>query len=277
MPLTPFRIFTADDFESYLQATHISRVIKIIQNHHTWKPAYTHLTPQRGEMYWLESMRLVHINDRKWSDIGQHITTFPSGNIALCRPLDLVPAGIRGANTGAICIEHFGNFDRGADVMTLSHRETIIRLNAILCKRFQLQPNKNTIVYHHWYDQRGIRFSDDKINNSRVGNEQKSCPGTAFFGGNTIQAAEEHFFPLIVSAMQQSSVIPTIDAIKKIVKASALNVRSGPDKNQTILRVITKDTEVRVYQERNGWSKISNTAEEWVFSSLLTDPQSISI
>ena len=273
MPLAPFRIFSADDFESYLQTTQFSRDIKVIQNHHTWKPAYAHLTAQRGEMYWLESMRLVHINDRKWSDIGQHITTFPSGNIALCRPIDLVPAGIRGANSGGICIEHFGNFDIGADVMTASHRETIVRLNAMLCKRFQLTSNKKTIVYHHWYDQKGVRFSDEKINNHRVGNEQKTCPGTAFFGGNTIQAAEENFFPLIVSAMEQTSVKPTVSATMKIVKASALNVRSGPDKNAAILRVIKKDTEVQVYQERNGWSKISNTAEEWVFSSLLTDPQ----
>lgn len=273
MPLAQFRIFSADDFESYLQTSLFSRVIKVIQNHHTWKPSYAHLTTERGEMYWLESMRFVHINDRKWSDIGQHITTFPSGNIALCRPLDLVPAGIRGANTGGICIEHFGNFDMGADVMTESHRETIIRLNAMLCKRFQLLPSKKTIVYHHWYDQKGVRFSDEKINNHQVRNEQKSCPGTAFFGGNTIQSAEEHFFPLIQSAMEQPMVTTTITTTKKIVRASALNVRSGPDKNQNILRVIRKDTEVLVYQERNGWSKISNTSEEWVYSSLLIDPQ----
>lgn len=273
MALAQFRIFSADDFESYLQTTHFSRLIKVIQNHHTWKPGYTHLTTQRGEMYWLESMRQVHINDRKWSDIGQHITTFPSGNIALCRPIDLVPAGIRGANTGGICIEHFGNFDIGGDEMTLAHGETIIRLNAMLCKRFQLQPNKKTIVYHHWYDQKGVRFSDEKINNHQVLNEQKSCPGTAFFGGNTIRSAEENFFPLIQSAMEQPFVGPVITATKKIVKVSALNVRSGPDKNQNILRIIQKDTEVLVYQERNGWSKISNTAEEWVYSSLLSDPQ----
>ncbi len=269
MPLAQFRIFSPDDFELYLRASNFSRAIRVIQNHHTWKPDYTHLTPQRGEMYWLESMRSVHINDRKWSDIGQHITTFPSGNIALCRPIDLVPAGIRGANTGAICIEHFGNFDSGADTMTPAHRETIIRLNAMLCKRFQVQPTKFTVVYHHWYDQRGLRFSDEKINSKRVGNEQKSCPGTAFFGGNTIQSAEEYFFPLIITAMQTAPAIPVVAPVKKTVSASALNVRSGPDKNAAVLRVIKKDTEVQVYQERNSWSKISNTAEEWVFSSLL--------
>ena len=272
MPLAQFKIFSPDDFESYLQATNFSRSIRTIQNHHTWKPGYEHLTPQRGEMYWLESMRHVHINDRKWSDIGQHITTFPSGNIALCRPIDLIPAGIRGANTGSICIEHFGNFDIGADKMTTSHRQTIIRLNAILCKKFQLQPNSKTIVYHHWYDQKGTRFTDNKINQGQVGNEQKSCPGTAFFGGNTIDAAEENFFPLIIEALQQALVLPTSNGTKKVVKASALNVRSASDKNAPILRVIKKDTEVQVYQERDGWSKINNTSEEWVFTPLLVNP-----
>ncbi len=94
MPLAQFKIFSPDEFETYLHSSVFSRPIRVIQNHHTWRPGYTHLTTQRGEMYWLESMRSVHINDRKWSDIGQHITTFPSGNIALCRPIDLVPAGI---------------------------------------------------------------------------------------------------------------------------------------------------------------------------------------
>jgi len=269
MPLAQFRIFSPDEFDVYLNSSVFSRTVKIIQNHHTWRPGYSHLSSQRGEMYWLESMRSVHINDRKWSDIGQHITTFPSGNIALCRPIDLVPAGIRGANTGGICIEHFGNFDLGADQMTDAHRNCIIRLNALLCKKFKLQPNASTIVYHHWYDQRGQRFSEEKINSGLVGNEQKSCPGTGFFGGNTITAAQNNFFPLITEAMKDQATTPVVQPKMKKVKASALNVRSGPDKNSPVLRVVPKETELAVYQERDGWSKISNTANEWVFSNLL--------
>ncbi|MEJ6979796.1 hypothetical protein WG906_05005 [Pedobacter sp. P351] len=82
-------------------------------------------------MYWLEFMRNTHINERDWKDIGHHITTFPSGKIVLWRPLNSIPAGIYGANTGAVCIEHFGNFDEGGDEMTRAHRKSIVHLNAI--------------------------------------------------------------------------------------------------------------------------------------------------
>ncbi|MBK7231264.1 MAG: hypothetical protein IPH93_03050 [Saprospiraceae bacterium] len=59
-----------------------------------WKPSYNSLSETRNELYWLESMRRDHIQSRKWSDIGQNITIFPSGNIALCRPIDTRPSGI---------------------------------------------------------------------------------------------------------------------------------------------------------------------------------------
>lgn len=36
--------------------------------------------------------------------------------------------------------------------MSDEQRNAIIKVNALLCKRFSLQPNANTIVYHHWYD-----------------------------------------------------------------------------------------------------------------------------
>lgn len=269
MSLSTFRIFTPQEFGAYLAETTFSRKITFIQNHHTWKPSYSYLTEARGELFWLESMRKAHMNERKWSDIGQNITTFPSGNIALCRPLDTTPAGIYGANTGGICMEHFGNFDEGQDVMTDAHKNTIVTLNALLCKKFKLQPVKWQIVYHHWFDTKGRKFSEEKINNHQIGNQQKTCPGTDFFGGNTIADAEANFFPLIVQALAQTNTaVPPI--AKKRVIANKLNVRSGAGKNNSVVRQITEGTEVSVYAvDPSGWSKISNTANEWVFSQLI--------
>ena len=270
MGLAQFHIYSPDEFSEFLFSNIFSREITCIQNHHTWLPNYTYLSTGRGEMFWLESMRNTHIQERGWADIGQNITSFPSGNIALCRPIDSKPAGIYGANEGAICIEHFGNFDLGKDTMTPAHQATIILLNAMLCKKFDLLPGKLQIVYHHWFDRKGKRFSDSKINNHQVGDEQKTCPGTAFFGGNTLADAEQHFYPLISSAIQSMNGAPAPVTVTKKVNTGILNVRSGPGIGFSILRKLSMNTEVTIYSEQNEWSKISNTADEWVFTKLLS-------
>jgi N-acetylmuramoyl-L-alanine amidase len=210
MPLAQFQIYNRQGFQDYLNNTSFTREILFIQNHHTWYPDYTCLNARPTEMYWLETLRRLHIHDRGWSDIGQNLTTFPSGNIGLCRPIDIMPAGIFGANKGAICIENLGNFDVGKDVMTINQRDTIIFLNAALCRKFDLSPNRKQIVYHHWFDLKGELFADARINNNQVGDEQKSCPGTGFFGTNTIASAEKNFFPLIATQMQQLETAPVI-------------------------------------------------------------------
>jgi hypothetical protein len=289
MSLARFQIFTPDEFADYIRNTQFSRQISVIQNHHTFRPGYQHLTADRGEMYWLESMRNAHIRDRKWSDIGQNITTFRSGKIGLCRPIDKTPAGIYGANTGAICIEHMGDFDSGKDQMTPEHRQTIIRLNAILCLKFGLNPLKWQVVYHHWYDTAGRKFQETAINSGATRGLQKSCPGTGFFGGNTIAAAEQHFFPLIASEMEAlRSGNASRPPKRKWVNASLLNVRSGPGKDFPVVRKLSSGAEVHVYAEDPAeasnagsdvqpasnavqWCRISNTAEEWVSNKFLED------
>ena len=269
MPLAQFYIYSPQDFQNYVMNTSFSRTITMIQNHHTWEPNYSSITPANGEMYWLEAMRQYHINSNGWSDIGQNITTFPSGFIGLCRPIDITPAGIFGANHGAICIENLGNFDAGHDTMTPSHKETIGFVNAVLCIKFNLSPVKEQVVYHHWFDKTGARFSDDKINNNLVGNEQKTCPGTAFFGTNTITSAEANFYPFIANKITQLKGSVLTSSSKK-VNTDVLNVRSGPDTSFSILNTLERGKDVNVYTTRDGWSKISDTADEWVFSTYLS-------
>ena len=270
MALAQFHIYSPQEFQKYLMNTDFSRQITVIQNHHTWEPNYSSLTVNHGEMYWLESMRDYHIHDNGWRDIGQNITTFPSGNIGLCRPINSTPAGIFGANTGAICIENLGDFDAGHDQMTLEHKDSIIFLNALLCIKFNLKPVKEQVVYHHWFDKKGKRFPESKVNNNQVGDEQKTCPGTAFFGTNTITSAEANFFPLIAHRIDQLSSTAAPESPVLTVNASILNVRSGPGKSFSVIRTITEGSRVTVFTTTGEWSKISNTVEEWVFSAYLS-------
>jgi hypothetical protein len=279
--LSQFKIYDQAEFSSYILATNFSRPIKFIQNHHTWKPSYQHLTPLHDEMYWLEAMRKDHVSNRKWSDIGQNITTFPSGRIAVCRPINITPAGIFGANTGGICIEHFGNFDEEADLMTNVHKECIINTNAVLCHKFGLKPNPSQVVYHHWYNTSGKRFTDNEIDSGHVLKHQlqKTCPGTNFFSdpgdtfkGNTISSAIKNFYPLISAAMRDltAAPAPSIQFQQKKVKASILNVRAGKGTGFSIVKKLAQGTLVGVYEQTEGWCRINASSDEWVSAQFLS-------
>lgn len=58
------------------------------------------------------------------------------------------------------------------DTITAEHKDSIVKLNALLCLKFNLTPNSNSIVYHHWYDLK----TGKRTNGSGV---TKTCPGTS--------------------------------------------------------------------------------------------------
>lgn len=187
-----FLLFGRKEFLEWLHDQVVKREIRLIQNHHTWKPDYSHFD---GENHFdkLKGMKKSHLK-RGFSDIAQNITTFPDGTIAVCRPIDTSPAGIKGANKYGICIEHLGDFDQGGDEITDQHKKTIVFINAALCLKLGLEPDSNTVVYHHWWTASGKRTNGVKA--------AKSCPGTNFFGGNKVEDAEKNFIPLISDKLE---------------------------------------------------------------------------
>lgn len=180
------------EFEEWLNSIQLARTVLVIQQHHTFSPCYAdfngsnHFELQQG-------MKNYHISHNGWSDIGQHFSTFPDGSILSGRPLEQAPVCIKGQNTTSICLEHLGNFDSGKDVMLAEQRETIIQMTAILCRRFNIPVNTQSIVYHHWFNLSTGQRNDGSSNN-------KSCPGTNFFGGNKVIDCSTYFLPLILQA-----------------------------------------------------------------------------
>ena len=170
-------------FTRWLAKQDVKRKIKLCQQHHTWIPNYESF---KGDNHFklLHGMRNYHMNRRGFSDGAQNITTFPDGTIGIGRLLSVAPAGIKGANSYGICIEHIGDFDKGKDTMTDEQRKTILFINAVLLDHFGLEANTDTVVYHHWY-------------------VSKSCPGSSFFGGNTKEDAEANFIPEIQKMLNQ--------------------------------------------------------------------------
>ncbi|MFN0202719.1 MAG: SH3 domain-containing protein [Bacteroidia bacterium] len=259
-----FTLMTIQEFEEWVAKRRVVRTVLTVQEHHTYSPSYklfkgnNHFELQRG-------MKNHHVQNNGWMDIGQHFTTFPDGMIMTGRNLEASPACITGQNQHAICLEHLGNFDLNQDEMTDAQKDTIVRMTAALCKRFNIPVNVNGIVYHHWFDLKtGARNNGAKNN--------KSCPGTGFFGGNKVTDCTKNFLPLVQAQLKSpisSNIPPAPAVILKYVSVTedTLNIRNAPSSSAD--KVADKEpatigTVLRVFKENEGWYKISNTQEHWV-------------
>ncbi len=255
-----FILMNLQEFGQWLNEQNVHRVIGLVQNHHTYEPGYSRFT---GDNHFrlLKGMEESHVVDRGFSEIAQNLTSFPDGTVAVCRPFDRIPAGIKGANQTGICLENLGNFDSGRDRMEESQRDAILGINALLCRKFGLAPSDQTIVYHHWYDLNTGR---------RTGGagSTKTCPGSAFFGGNSIQSALDDFIPGIeavlsslpgVTAPSSPAALKTADVI-----ASSLNVREGPGTAYRIVKGIKFGVRVSAYEFAGSWCRIHPEAQHWV-------------
>lgn len=257
-----------DEFRVWIQEQRIGRTIISVQQHHTWIPSYIHF---KGNNHFerQSAMKNHHVNNG-FSDIAQHFTSFPDGSILTGRSLEMTPAGIKGANRGSICIEHIGDFDAGGDTMTNVHKETIIKMTAILCEKFRLPLNEFGIIYHHWF-----QLDTGRRNDGAGGN--KSCPGTNFFGGNKVEDFKSNFLPLVAQNLHGRPLqTPAPPAIQRYVSVTAnrLNVRQQPSGSAP--RVVGRESVqlgaiLRVYGESNGWLKISNSQSHWVYAKYTSD------
>ena len=183
-----FILLETNEFHTWLNNQNVTRKISLIQQHHTFIPAYKHFDGN-NHFQLCKSMESAHI-ERGFAEIAQNFTTFSDGKIMVCRNINTIPAGIKGANSYGICLEHVGNFDIGKDVMTTAHKSCIISITKSLLKKFNLRANDQTVVYHHWYDlSLGKRIFKEGTGTT------KSCPGTNFFGGNTVQDFNANFIP----------------------------------------------------------------------------------
>lgn len=256
------------EFESWIKNLRVGRTVFKVQQHHTYSPSYVHF---KGNNHFelQRGMKNYHVTHNGWSDIGQHFTIFPDGSILTGRNLEKSPACITGQNANSICIENLGNFDSNGDVMTQAQKDSIIAVTAFLCSRFSLPITTNSIVYHHWFN-----LSTGERNNGTKNN--KSCPGTNFFGGNKVNDCEAHFLPLIKQKISNAPISPVINSNFKyvVVTTKTLNVRKSfslKSDKVTDRSAILMGSVLRVFEEKEGWLKISNSLDHWV-SGKFTSP-----
>lgn len=262
-----FTKMSVKEFEKWIDTLRVARTIVFIQQHHTYSPNY-HLFKGNNHFELQKGMKNYHVYNNGWMDIGQHFTIFPDGEIVTGRSLENTPACIYGNNSNSICIENLGNFDTGGDVMNPEQAEAILKVTAAICKKYNIPVNASKIVYHHWFN-----LSTGERNNGTKNN--KTCPGTNFFGGNKVADCEANFLPK-VKALIDNKIDTEIEGLIKYVQvtASSLSVRSKADGNA--LRVSDRESAqfgsvLRVFAEKNGWYKISGSKQHWVSGRYTTD------
>ena len=172
----------------WLKKQKVTRTITRLQVHHMDMPNYStwEKTDKKifDEPHFGRTQSLNDYGKKTWnySDghgkyIAQHFNVFPDGKITTGRHLNSTPIGIRGWNTNAICIEIYGDFDKGKDKMTAAQKKAVIALYGELCKRFKIPVNTSHIRPHCWFTAGGTYLG--KYDSSR---SAKTCPGTNFMG-----------------------------------------------------------------------------------------------
>ena len=259
------RFDTEDEFKNWLKNKSVSRTVNKLQIHHTGSPSYSNFFKSNGthedELVRQNNMKSFHVNSRGMSDIAQHFTVFPNGKIVTGRSLNSNPAGITGWNTGAICVEIYGNFDKGQDVMKSAQKEAVVMLYGELCKKFKITPSTNTIRCHAWFTSGGTYLGDYYPAKSR-----KSCPGTAFMGfGNSKSAIVNNFIPLVknyISGGSTSTSTSTSTSSLGVYKVivDELNVRQGPGTSYPIRTVVHKGEAYTIVSMSGSWGKLKSGA-----------------
>ena len=179
-----------EDVRKWLNSQKATRKITRLQVHHMDLPNYStwEKTDKKvfSEPHFGRTQSLNDYGRKTWgreaSDghghyIAQHFNVFPDGMITTGRNLNSKPIGIRGWNDSAICIEIYGDFDKGKDVMTSAQKKAVIVLYGELCKRFDIPVNTSHIRPHCWFTAGGTYLG--KYDSSR---SAKTCPGTNFMG-----------------------------------------------------------------------------------------------
>lgn len=154
--------------------------------------------------------------------------------------------------------------------MTEEQAKSIVVATASLCVKFNIPVSTDYIVYHHWFD-----LSTGARNNGTRNN--KSCPGTNFFGGNKVADCRNNFLPLVNNELQGTIKTGIPEGMRyACVNTAILHVRVLPDSSSDKAPErpsVQLGAILRVYDEKDGWLKISNSDSRWVSARYTTEVQ----
>jgi len=167
----PFQRLTVQQFAEVLQAFRFTRRITSVHMHHTWRPDHS---MWRGQVS-VEGMWRSHTQERGFSDIAQHLTIDPQGNVWTGRNWNQAPASAVGHNgngvAGPFMFETVGNFDKGCDPFDGAQRQAVLDVIALVQRRFGL--DAETLLFHNQV-------------------ATKTCPGTSIDRGALVAELRAH-------------------------------------------------------------------------------------
>ena len=260
------------DVKNWLAKQKVTRTITRLQVHHMDAPSYStwEKTDKKvfTEPHFGRTQSLNDYGKRTWGSgasdghghyIAQHFNVFPDGKITTGRNLNSTPIGIRGWNTNAICIEIYGKFDKGHDVMNAKQKEAVIYLYGELCKRFNIPVDTKHIRPHCWFTARGIYLG--KYNPSR---SAKTCPGTNFWGVGCSKDGFAKFIADVKAYVNGKAPVEEKPKETKVnkegkvnVSSGTLNVRKSYDADSTKLGELKDNAKVKIVATvSNGWLRI---------------------
>lgn len=267
-----FTLFdTVAEFETWLNKQNITRTINKLQVHHmdlpnynTWETTDKRVYGDNRELGRTKSLDSYGKSKWGYSDghghyIAQHFNIFPNGKITTGRDLNSTPIGIKGWNTGAICIEIYGDFDKGVDIMTKEQKATVIAVYALLAKRLKIAIDTTHIRPHCWFTAGGTYLG--KYDSSR---SAKSCPGTNFMGYGVTSTGFNKFLtdvknynapvaPIEPEPNPEPEPKPEVPEFKQYIvrcTTAVLNGRKGPGTNYDIIMEVHKGEAVTIVAEQ---------------------------
>lgn len=259
------------DVKEWLSKQKVTRTINKLQVHHMDLPNYStwektdkkvFSEPHFGRTQSLDSYgkSTWHYSDGHGHYIAQHFNVFPDGKITTGRNLNSTPIGIRGWNTGAICIEIYGCFDKGKDKMTSAQKKAVIYLYGELCKRFKIKPSTSTIRPHCWFTAGGTYLGKYDVNKSA-----KTCPGTAFWGKGCSKDGFAWFIMDVKNYVEGKKEEPKKEETKattkkfEIITLDKLNIRKVADWYADPVATVKKGQHLQVIDTvdaKNGATKM---------------------
>ena len=245
----------------WLKKQNVTRTISRLQVHHMDLPNYStwektdkkvFSEPHFGRTQSLNDYgkKTWHYSDGHGKYIAQHFNVFPDGKITTGRHLNSTPIGIKGWNTNAICVEIYGDFDKGKDVMTKAQKKAVIALYGELCKRFKIKPSTSTIRPHCWFTAGGTYLGTYKPYKSA-----KTCPGSNFWGKGCSKDGFAWFIQDVknyIDGNKETDSQPDTGSFKRYIAKSTvddLNCRKGAGTEYDVECVIDKDVAVTIIGE----------------------------
>lgn len=275
---------TEKEFKEWLDKQNPTRKINRLQVHHMALPDYSTWNGTDKRVYGDNrelgrTLALDSYGKKTWNSpdgyghyIAQNFSIFPNGKITTGRNLNSTPIGIAGWNTNAICVEIYGNFDKGGDIMTKEQRKAVIFVFALLAEKFGIPRISTYIRPHAWFTSSGTYLGDYIAGKSR-----KTCPGTNFMGfGNSRKAFENNFYPLLKAykygststKVEESTQTTTYKLGIYEVTADVLNIRKGSSISYDKIGTLNEGEQITInkiennwgyVEEKNGWISLAYT------------------